>query len=266
MSGEQDMRKMGGLRKQIPWTFATFAIGTATIAGTPFLAGYFSKDEILLHALVRERLPLFAIGLFTAALTAFYMSRLFFMTFFGHFRGDHEAKHHVHESPWSMLFPLVALAIGCFVVGRIHIPEFVHEAVRSPDEKHLLEPEWFVYAVVGTALIGILGAFYLYIVYTGVPARIAAALRPVHRFLEEKWGFDLAYDAFASRIVWGGSSSVLWKKVDAGAIDGAVNGAGTLVSMFAQASRSLQRGYARAYALVMMGGAVALLGYLLWRP
>ncbi len=266
LSGEQDMRKMGGLRRQIPWTFATFAIGAATIAGIPFLAGYFSKDEILLHALVRERLPLFAVGLFTAALTAFYMSRLFFMTFFGKFRGDHEAEHHVHESPWSMLFPLVALASACFVVGRIHIPAFVHEAVRSPDEKHLLEPEWFPYAVVGTALAGILGAFYLYIVYTGLPAKIAAALRPVHRFLEEKWGFDLAYDAFASRIVWGGSSSVLWKKVDAGAIDGVVNGSGALLSAFAQASRSLQRGYARAYALVMMGGAVALLGYLLWRP
>ncbi len=266
MSGEQDMRKMGGLRKKIPWTFATFAIGAATIAGIPFLAGFYSKDEILLHALVRERLPLFAIGLFTAALTALYMSRLLFMTFFGHFRGDHEAEHHVHESPWTMLFPLVALATACFVVGQIHIPAFVHGAVRSPDEKHILHPEWFPYAVIGTALVGILGAFYLYIVYTGVPGRIAAALRPVHRFLEEKWGFDLAYDAFASRVVWGGSSNVLWKKLDVGAIDGVVNGAGTLASALARASRSLQRGYARAYALVMMGGAVALLGYLLWRP
>jgi NADH-quinone oxidoreductase subunit L len=266
MSGEQDMRKMGGLRKKIPLTFATFAIGTATIAGIPFLAGFYSKDEILLHALVRERLPLFAIGLFTAALTAFYMSRLLFMTFFGDFRGDHEAEHHVHESPWSMLFPLVVLATGCFVVGQVHIPEFVHEAVRSPDEKRLLEPEWFPYAVIGTALAGILGAFYLYVVYTGAPARIAAALRPVHRLLEDKWGFDLAYDAFASRVVWGGSSSLLWKKLDAGAIDGAVNGSGALVEALAQASRSLQRGYVRAYTLVMMGGAVALLGYLLWRP
>jgi NADH-quinone oxidoreductase subunit L len=266
MSGEQDMRKMGGLRKKIPWTFATFAIGTATIAGIPYLAGYFSKDEILLHALVRERLPLFGVGLFTAALTAFYMSRLFFMTFFGKFRGDHEAEHHVHESPWSMLLPLVALAIGCFVVGQIHIPEFVHAAVRSPDEKHLLEPWWFVYAVVGTALAGILGAFYLYIVYTGVPAKIAAALRPVYRLLEEKWGFDLAYDAFATRVVVDGSSSVLWKKLDVGVIDGVVNGSGTLANALALASRGLQRGYARAYALVMMGGAVALLGYLLWRP
>ena len=154
-------------------------IGTAAIAGHPVPGRLLTaRTRSWLHALVRERLPLFAIGLVTAALTAFYMSRLLFMTFFGEFRGDHEAEHHVHESPWSMLFPLCVLAMGCFVVGQIHIPEFVHEAVRSPDEKRLLEPEWLPLRRDGTALAGILGAFYLYVVYTGAPARIAAALRP----------------------------------------------------------------------------------------
>ena len=98
-----------------------------TIAGIPFLAGFFSKDEILLHALVRERLPLFAIGLFTAVLTAFYMSRLLFLTFFGEFRGDHEAEHHVHESPWSMLVPLVAAGDRLLRGGADP-----HPAVRAP--------------------------------------------------------------------------------------------------------------------------------------
>ncbi len=266
MSGEQDMRKMGGLRSKIPWTFATFTIGTAAIAGVPFLAGLYSKDEILLNAVVRERLPLFAIGLFTAVLTAFYMSRALFMTFFGHFRGDHEAEHHVHESPWSMLFPLVALAIGCFVVGQIHIPEIVHFAVRSPDELHSQHPVWFTPVVIASALVGILGAFYFYIVYTAGPAKVAAAFKPLHRLFEEKWGFDLAYNAFASKVVVAGSTSVLWKVVDARMIDGLVNGSGALAASLGQSTRSLQRGFARAYALVTLGGAVALIGYLLWRP
>jgi NADH-quinone oxidoreductase subunit L len=266
MSGEQDMRKMGGLRTKIPWTFLTFAIGTLTIAGTPFLAAHYSKDEILLNALVRERMPFFLLGLFTAGLTAFYMFRLLFLTFFGRFRGDHETEHHVHESPLSMLGPLFVLAIGCFVVGHIHVPEIVHSAVRSPDETSLLEPGWFPYAVLGTALLGVLVSYYLYVVFTEKPARIAAAFKPVHRFLEEKWGFDLAYDAFASKVVVGGSERVLWKDVDARLIDGVVNGAGRAVRALSDSARTLQPGLARAYALVTFGGTVALIGYLLWRP
>ncbi len=110
MSGEQDMRRMGGLRKKIPWTFWTFLVGTLAIAGIPPLAGFFSKDEILLGALVSGHTVLFGLALFTALLTAAYMARLLFLTFFGEFRGGPDAEHHVHESPWSMLGPLVLLA------------------------------------------------------------------------------------------------------------------------------------------------------------
>lgn len=257
---------MGGLRTKIPWTFWTFVVGTATIAGIPWLAGYYSKDEILLNALVRDRLPLFWIGLFTAMLTAFYMSRLLFMTFFGSFRGDHETEHHVHESPWSMLSPLVVLAGACFYVGRLHVNEFLGPAVRSPDPHHLDHPAWFPYAVIGVALAGILGAFWMFVVYTGVSARIYAALRPLASVLEKKYGFDLVYDGFASRVVVEGSRSVLWQAVDASLIDGAVNGAGRVVDAVSRAMRPLQTGVVRGYALVMLGGAVALIGYLLWMP
>ncbi len=115
MSGEQDMRQMGGLRDKMPWTYWTFLIGTLAIAGIPPLAGFFSKDEILLGAFQAHQPALFGIGLATALLTAFYMSRLLFLTFFGRFRGSHEAEHHVHESPASMLVPLVLLALGSIV-------------------------------------------------------------------------------------------------------------------------------------------------------
>jgi NADH-quinone oxidoreductase subunit L len=264
MSGEQDMRKMGGLRSKIPVTFWTFVTGTATIAGIPYLAGYFSKDEILLHAVAGERMPLFYLGLFTAVLTAFYMSRLLFMTFFGRFRGSHDVEHHVHESPWTMLGPLVLLAAACFYVGRLHVNEFLRPAVRTPEIPPLAHPGWFGPAVWSAAFAGIVGAFFMYVVYSGLPARIYAALRPLARVLEQKYGFDLAYDAFASKVVVDGSAGVLWKQVDASLIDGAVNGAGRVVEGISRAARTLQTGFVRAYALVILGGAVALLGYLLW--
>src|SRR5262249_32951021 len=101
MSGEQDMRKMGGLGTKIPFTFWTFVVGTLAIAGVPPLAGFFSKDEILHGALSAGQPVLFAIGLFTALLTAFYMARLVFLTFFCSFRGGHPAQHHLHQYPWN---------------------------------------------------------------------------------------------------------------------------------------------------------------------
>src|SRR2546428_31003 len=112
LGGEQDMRKMGGLWRRIPWTFGTFVVGTLAIAGIPPLAGFFSKDAILGSALAEGHNLLFVVGLLTAGLTAFYMARLLFLTFFGTFRGGPEAEHHLHESPWVMLAPLVILAIG----------------------------------------------------------------------------------------------------------------------------------------------------------
>ncbi|MFI5183285.1 MAG: NADH-quinone oxidoreductase subunit L [Vicinamibacteria bacterium] len=264
MSGEQDMRKMGGLRAKIPVTFWTFAVGTAAIAGIPFLAGYYSKDEILASALTSGHRLLFGIGLFTALLTAFYMSRLLFLTFFGSFRGSHEAEHHVHESPWTMLGPLVVLAVGCFVVGRLHIPAFVHPVLRLPEAAEVPEPVWVTPVAVVSALAGIIGAFYLYVTYVGIPDRIAATFRPLYRLFEAKYFFDDAYNWFASRVVVDGSSGFLWKRFDASWIDGIVNGAASVTDAFSKRVRFVQTGFLRGYALVILGGAVALLGYLLW--
>jgi len=237
MSGEQDMRKMGGLRAKIPWTFWTFLIGTLTIAGIPFLAGFYSKDEILAETFGAHRPVLFGIALFTALLTAFYMFRLLFMTFFGRFRGDHEAEHHVHESPWTMLVPLIVLAAGCFVVGRLHVPQFLEPAFRLPEHGEAHRVVWLPLVATGTAVAGIVVAFYLYVTFTHLPEKIASALRPLYRLFDAKYFFDDVYNWFASRVVVDGSSSLLWKKVDAGFIDGIVNGAGRVtgaVESFAQ--------------------------------
>ncbi len=256
----------GPAATKIPWTFGTFLVGTLAIAGIPPLAGFFSKDEILGAALSGGRSWLFAIGLFTALLTAFYMSRLLFMTFFGSFRGGHEAEHHLHESPWTMLGPLCLLAVGSAVVGFIHIPEFVAPVFRLPEHEMEAHAAWLPYLATATALVGIVSAFYLYVVHVGVPEKVASTFRPLHRLFDAKYFFDDVYDWFAARVVVDGSSGFLWKQFDAGFIDGLVNGAGGVADALASRVRFVQTGLVRGYVLVILGGAVALLGYLLWLP
>ncbi len=265
MSGEQDMRKMGGLRSKISWTFGTFAVGTAAIAGIPFLAGFFSKDGILAAALEAHRPGLFAVGLLTAVMTAFYMGRLLFLTFFGSFRGGHEAEHHLHESPWSMLAPLVVLALGSIGAGYVHVPEFIRPALQLPPaEGHAAHPGWLPWVASLGALLGLGLAWWFYVKATELPGRIRGSFAGLARVLEQKYGFDLAYDWFASRAVVGGSEALLWKRLDAGLIDGLVNGAGSLATATAAAARALQGGLVRGYALLMLGGALALVLWMLW--
>jgi NADH-quinone oxidoreductase subunit L len=273
MSGEQDMRKMGGLRKRIPWTFWTFVAGTAAISGIPLFAGFYSKDEILLAALGTGHTVLFGIALLTALLTAAYMARLLFLTFFGPFRGGHEAEHHVHESPWSMLGPLVVLAAGSIVSGyalfpgahgsRVALPEILQPVFRLP-EAHVPHVAWLPVAATLTAVLGILIAWYLYLSMPELRASLARALRPALRLFSAKYFFDHVYDGFVRRVVVGGSSALLWKGVDAGLIDGAVNGAGTVTAAIAETLRPVQTGFVRHYALLVLAGAVAIVSYLLW--
>jgi NADH-quinone oxidoreductase subunit L len=263
LGGEQDMRRMGGLRKRIPWTFWTFATGTAAIAGIPFLAGFYSKDAILAGTLAAGKTGLFAVALVTALLTAFYMTRLMALTFGGAFRGSPETEHHIHESPPSMLVPLVLLAMGSIVAGYVHVPAIVHPAFRLPAAE---AGESLVLSIVATvtAVLGIAAALYLYLLYTEVPGRIASALRPVYRLLEAKYYFDDAYNWVARRLVVEGSDRVLWRGADATLIDGAVNGTATFTAAVAALIRLLQTGFVRGYLLFILGGAVAVLGYLLW--
>lgn len=253
---------MGGLWRRIPWTFGTFVVGTLAIAGIPPLAGYFSKDAILASALDEGHTILFGVGLATALLTAFYMARLLFLTFFGRFRGSHEVEHHLHESPWVMLVSLVLLAVGSAVAGFVPVPEIVAEVFRLPaKEEH--HAGWLPIVATLAAVLGIAGAYWLYLIWPDVPARIGARLRPLQRVLEEKYGFDLAYDGFARGVVRV-SRGTLWERLDAAVIDGAVNGVAQLTGGFARAARVVQTGLARGYALLILGGAVTVLGYLLW--
>jgi len=261
MSGEQDMQKMGGLRKRIPWTFWTFLVGTLAIAGIPVFAGFFSKDEILAAALGHP--VLFGIGLFTALLTAFYMARLLFLTFFGSFRGGDEAEHHVHESPWVMLVPLILLAVGSAVGGFVEVPHILEPVFRGA-AAHIHHAWWMPWVATGSALLGILLAWYLYLSMSDLRAGIASALRPALDVFRAKYYWDDVYNGFVRRVVIDGSRALLWEKVDAGVIDGAVNRAGTITGALAQMLRPLQTGLVRHYALLILAGAVALLGWVLW--
>jgi len=272
MSGEQDMRKMGGLRHKIPWTFWTFLAGTLAIAGIPLFAGFYSKDEILLSALDSGHTVLFGLALFAAFLTAAYMARLVFLTFFGSFRGGHEAEHHLHESPWSMLAPLVLLALGSVAAGyalfpggehgRVRLPEVLQPVFRLPE--HVLEPvRWLPAVATLSAVIGILIAYYLYLAMPELRASLARALAPALRVFSAKYWFDDVYDGFVRRVVVGGSDSVLWRRVDAGVIDGAVNRVASLTRSLAETLRPVQTGFVRQYALMLLAGAVALISYLL---
>ena len=293
LSGEQDMRQMGGLRKRMPWTFWTFTAGWLAIIGTPFLSGFFSKDEILIAAFGHNKF-LFGLALLTALLTAFYMSRLFFLTFTGEYRGrleqahgdheahgghdshasDHKADDHshghghggIHESPAVMLIPLFILAIGSVLAGYIQIPAFVEPAIRV--EEALEHVTWMPYLATAVAAMGVWIAFLMYAGgLRDLPAKIAAKYAGVKDLLEAKWGFDDAYDSFVRNGVNGVvdlSERVLWKKVDAGWIDGVVNGFGRLAVEFAEGSRIMQSGLVRGSALSILAGAVALLTAVLW--
>jgi NADH-quinone oxidoreductase subunit L len=270
MSGEQDMRRMGGLRSKIPWTFWTFLIGTLAIAGIPGFAGFYSKDEILLSAIHHP--ALFGIAIFTALLTAAYMFRLVFLTFFGEFRGGHDAEHHLHESPWTMLGPLVILAIGSVVAGyelfpvhegaRVRLPEVVQPVFRL-GEAHLEHVSWLPIAATLSAVLGILIAWYLYLAMPSVRAGLSRVLRPALAVFSAKYFFDHVYDGFVKHVVVKGSELLLWTRVDAGIIDGAVNGLGTLMRGIARSLRPVQTGFVRHYALLLLAGAVAVVSYLL---
>ncbi|PYQ50484.1 MAG: NADH-quinone oxidoreductase subunit L [Acidobacteria bacterium] len=263
--GEQDMRKMGGLWRRIPWTFGTFVIGTAAIAGIPFLAGFYSKDAILAGTLAAGKPILFALALAVALLTAFYMTRAVVLTFFGSYRGDPEVAAHVHESPWVMVGPLVVLAIGAIVGGYIDIPDFVAPAFRLEAGGHEAHhAAWLPIVATLAALTGIGIAIYMFLMRTDLPQKIYARTRAIARILEAKYGFDLLYDWIAARVVVEGSDKVLWRGLDVRVIDAAVNGIAAVTAAAARSVRVVQTGLVRAYALVILGGAVALLSYLLW--
>ena len=276
MSGEQDVQKMGGLRTKMPVTFVTFLIGTLAIAGAPGLAGFFSKDEILWHTYASGHVGLWAIATLTATLTAFYMFRLFFLTFTGELRADHEVAHHVHESPSVMTVPLMILAGLSVVGGWVGLPEhwlwgnrlgeFLAPVTGHPHLEHggmLGEGALMAIATV-LAIAGATVAYLFYVRLPGLPMVLSWRLNGLYRLLLDKYRIDELYDAIIVRpYVW--ASTTFWRTVDQELIDGFVNGLATAVGANGTLWRRLQTGNVQHYALVFLGGVVVVLGYYVMR-
>ncbi len=346
LAGEQDMRRMGGLRKELPVTFWTFLIATLAIAGVPGLSGFFSKDEILYRAYANGHFWLWLVGTITAFLTAVYMFRVVFLTFAGPraspavsaglrfdvaqgrpfdlaqadahgqptpshpeeeepsagAHGGHAAHGahgaHLHDAPPLMAVPLLLLAIGAVVAGYVGVPavlggsnriekflepSFTVESAQSVGAE-LARPEvqggatsegerhteseasegglMLLAVLVSAAGIGLAALLFLYRRETA--ATLAARFAGVHRLLLNKYYVDEAYEAAIVDPIVAGSEKGLWRGVDAGLIDGAVNGAGRLVRGSSRYLRLVQTGSLRAYAASLFLGVVLVLAYLVW--
>jgi NADH-quinone oxidoreductase subunit L len=283
MGGEQDMRKMGGLRKKIPWTFWTMFMGTLAIAGTPGFSGFFSKDEIL-NETQNVNLTLWALGVLTAGLTSFYMFRLLFLTFFGSTRFD-ERKMHVHESPRNMLVPLVVLAILAVGGGWMAAPKlwggvnyfehFLAPALATPGRVVMPKDDLVVdlggdllKALLGAPIIaGLLGfllAWWFYIRSPETPKKLAASLAAPYKLLSGKYFIDELYAAIIVRpLIWI-SDKVLWHVVDERVIDGTVNGVARVSRETGDRLRYASTGNIRSYAAWILMGVVVFTSLLLW--
>jgi NADH-quinone oxidoreductase subunit L len=355
LSGEQDIRNMGGLKRSLPITYWTFLIGAIAIAGVPGLAGFFSKDEILWRTFANGHWILWTIGVLTSLLTATYMFRLVFLTFHGerrlaavaapahpeeeepahsgapsarpsgghphdvHAGHGHGAHGHLHDAPPAMAIVLVILALGSVLGGYVGVPaalgghnwieHYLHpsfvaggvaEAHREEDRssshvataRQLPAPEQGAEGAMAphaaeagaagasddialertlmlvSSIIAILGiglAWYFFLNRPSAADRVAASAAPLHRLLLNKYYVDEIYDAAIVQPIKRLSTGFLWKGMDVGVIDGAVNGTGAFVSAGSSVLRRLQTGSVRAYAVSLLLGVVAVLGYYMWR-
>jgi NADH-quinone oxidoreductase subunit L len=248
LAGEQDMRNMGGLRKHTPWTFAVLMCAGVAIAGVPPFSGFVSKDAILLAA--HHHAPwMYWVGVITAGMTAFYVFRALFMTFFG----EPRSEHHPHESPAVMLVPLAVLALLSLGGGFIPVPQFLDPVFPVEEEPHEFA---LVVLSVAAGVIGIAFAYFLYVLRPALPGRIAESLSGLYNLVYNKYFVDEIYGAVVVKPAVEGSRSVLWRGMDAGIVDGAVNGIGRLARGTGGVLRHLQSGYIRSYAAWVVLGSI----------
>jgi NADH-quinone oxidoreductase subunit L len=292
LHGEQDLRRMGGLKRDLPLTYWTFVIGALAIAGVPGLAGFFSKDEILFRTFTSGHLLLWVVGVATAFLTAVYMFRLVFLVFHGerrrlegHERRDAQeaqANHHghLHDAPPAMALALIVLALGSVLAGYIGVPhalggsnrleQFLAPSFAAGEAEHAeihATPalEFSLMAVSIAAALGGIGlAGFLFLRRRDVADALAHRFAGLHRVLLNKYYVDELYDEAVVQPIRRVSEERLWKGLDVRVIDGAVNGAGTAVTLGSDLLRRLQTGSVRAYAASLMLGAVVVVGYYLW--
>jgi len=278
LSDEQDMRKMGGLAAKLPWTHGVMLIACIAIAGIPPFAGFFSKDEILHDAFASGHYGVWLVGLLGAGLTAFYMFRLYVLTFRGPSRLSHEAEHHLHESPPAMIAPLVVLAILSIVGGWIGLPfqEHGHVLARwlapvfenaGATVSHEVAPgtEWMLILVsVAVAAFGIFMAFRAYLQQPSLATSLSERLAWLHRATLHKWYVDELYDRVVVRPVRG-LADAFWKFWDVKVVDGLVNGVGYTLEGVSAILRLFQTGFVGTYAMFFALGVVAVLLHMLRR-
>jgi NADH-quinone oxidoreductase subunit L len=279
MSEEQDIRKMGGIWKKIPVTYAVMWIGSLALAGVPYFAGYYSKDFVLEAAYAAHSgvgMYAFICGLLAAFLTAFYSWRLLILTFHGKPRADHHTMEHVHESPAVMLVPLLLLAVGAVFAGAVFAPSFIghhweefwNGAIVNAAHNHIMHhvhevPGWVPLAPTIVGLGGIALAYVMYMFAPSLPGALANALPGVHRFLLNKWYFDELYDAIFVRPAQALARG-FWKIGDVRIIDGVPNGLAASVVGAARQAVALQTGRVASYAFTMIVGLVLLVSLLLF--
>jgi len=278
MSDEQDIRLMGGLARKLPVTWAMMLVGALALAGIPPFSGYYSKDAILGAAFASGTSAGYygwGCGVFTAGLTAFYISRLFLLTFHGASRAPKHVQEHVHESPVIMLAPLVVLALGALGSGFLLRNLFIGAgfanfwgasiAVPANSPMHVLDvvPAWAAMAPLGAAVIGIAVAISFYILAPATPARLSQSFAPVYRFLLNKWYFDELYDAIfvqpSLRL-----AKFVWHTGDEQVIDGVPSGLATLTTDASVQTVKLQTGSIALYAFIMLIGLLGFLSLFIW--
>jgi NADH-quinone oxidoreductase subunit L len=266
MSDEQDIRQMGGLKDKMPTTYGTFLVACLAIAGVPGLSGFFSKDLILEEAFASPHGSglLWLVGTSGAGMTAFYMFRLLFVTFWGKTRARHEVAHHIHESPISMTMPLVMLAVLSVVGGYFTVLHFlspIFPILGAHHEAHVPFLVKYLPTLAGLGGIGL--AYQMYVRDPGMAERLSRQFSGLHALLLNKYYIDELYDAVVVRPMTA-ASNWLWQVWDTLVIDGAVNGAAQTVEANGSLLRLWQTGNVQNYALSFLLGAMAILGYYLW--
>ncbi|MBS1910372.1 MAG: NADH-quinone oxidoreductase subunit L [Bacteroidetes bacterium] len=281
MHEEQDMQRMGGLKKYMPATYRTYLIGALAIAGIFPLSGFFSKDDILYHAFTDGNGILWGAGVLAAFCTAFYMFRSVYLTFDGEERFDH---HHVHphESPATMTIPLWILAVLSVAGGFLGLPGIVGEdanllhswlepvfepAYKNFSQHHATSSTELILMAIslGVGISGILLARRIYIQKPGTADRMAGSMKGIYKLLWNKWYVDDVYENVIVKPVEIGSRTFLHRFVDVGLIDGIINGSGRLTAAVAANIRKMQNGVAQNYAMVFVVGIVVILAWLLMK-
>ncbi|MSP39832.1 MAG: NADH-quinone oxidoreductase subunit L [Deltaproteobacteria bacterium] len=270
MGGEQDMRKMGGLKAHMPVTYWTYVIATLALAGIPFTAGFFSKDLILWQTFSHGAVVLWAVGVITAGMTAFYMFRQLFMVFHGECRADDHTKAHLHESPAVMTLPLIILAVGSIFTGWLGAPEYLwgsrwdrwlQPLFGSAEAHHdALSTELIVTGLTFAVILASIALAYFKYGRAGAPSETDGGL--LYRLSLNKFYIDELYDLIFVR-PFTALSSFFARFVDPWVIDGTVNGVAFTARGFSTIWRGLQSGNVQHYAAMFLTGVLALLAYFL---